>query len=97
MLHYEYLNNMSRNVIRGGTAAEIAASIERALQAGAFMGEERLPSIRALSASLKVSPVTVAAAYRRLRDRGLARGPGSGRPPPRRCRAPGRRSSTSGS
>jgi DNA-binding transcriptional MocR family regulator len=69
---------MSRYAIRGGTAAEIAASIERALQAGGFKREDRLPSIRSLSASLKVSPVTVAAAYRRLRDRGLARGQGRG-------------------
>jgi DNA-binding transcriptional MocR family regulator len=69
---------MSRNAIRGGTAADIAASIERALQAGAFREEGRLPSIRSLSASLKVSPVTVAAAYKRLHDRGLARGQGRG-------------------
>jgi DNA-binding transcriptional MocR family regulator len=78
MLQYKYFNNMSRYAIRGSTAAEIAASIERALQAGGFKGEDRLPSIRSLSASLKVSPVTVAAAYRRLRDRGLARGQGRG-------------------
>lgn len=69
---------MSRNVIRGATAADIAASIERVLQAGAFREEGRLPSIRSLSASLKVSPVTVAAAYKRLHDRGLARGQGRG-------------------
>lgn len=69
---------MSRNVIRGSTAVEIAASIERALLAGTFKEEGRLPSIRSLSASLKVSPVTVAAAYKRLHDRGLTRGQGRG-------------------
>jgi DNA-binding transcriptional MocR family regulator len=79
MLQYNINNNMSRNVVvRGSTADEIAASIERALQAGAFKEEGRLPSIRSLSASLKVSPVTVAAAYKRLHDRGLAHGQGRG-------------------
>jgi len=76
MLQYKYINNMSRNVIRGDTAASIAASIERALEAGALEGNDRLPSIRGLSATLKVSPVTVAAAYRLLRSRGLAAGRG---------------------
>jgi DNA-binding transcriptional MocR family regulator len=67
---------MFRNVVRGRTAAAIAASIERALHAGKLAGTGRLPAIRALANDLRVSPVTVAAAYRRLQARGLTMGQG---------------------
>jgi DNA-binding transcriptional MocR family regulator len=67
---------MSRNVIRGRSAATIAASIEHGLFARTLPDRHRLPAIRALAASLQVSPVTVAAAYRVLRSRGLAIGNG---------------------
>ena len=67
---------MSRNTIRGDSAATIAASIEAALQSGRLAGGHRLPAIRDLAKTLKVSPVTVASAYRLLRDRGLAKGSG---------------------
>ena len=62
--------------ISGRTAAAIAASIERAFHAGKLAGNTHLPAIRDLAKSLRVSPVTVAAAYRLLRSRGLARGDG---------------------
>ena len=67
---------MLRNIIRGDSAATIAAAIEAALQSGKLAGGHRLPAIRDLAKTLKVSPVTVASAYRLLRDRGLAKGSG---------------------
>lgn len=68
---------MSRNAVIGGrTAATIAASIEHALQSGKLSGDTRLPAIRDLARNLRVSPVTVAGAYRLLRSRGLAVGRG---------------------
>jgi DNA-binding transcriptional MocR family regulator len=65
---------MEQYDIRGSTAAEIADSIER--QARAADRDEQLPTIRELAAALRVSPVTVAAAYRLLHSRGLAVGHG---------------------
>ena len=65
---------MEHSSIHGTTAAEIASSIER--QARTLDADEQLPTIRELAASLHVSPVTVAAAYRLLHSRGLAVGHG---------------------
>ena len=76
MLQYKNIYNMLRNVIRGDTAATIAASIESALQSGKLANGDRLPAIRDLAKTLRVSPVTVASAYRLLRGRGLAAGSG---------------------
>ena len=70
------LKDMSLNIIRGDSAATIAAAIEAAIQSGKLAGGHRLPAIRDLAKTLKVSPVTVASAYRLLRDRGLAKGSG---------------------
>jgi len=67
---------MYRNVIRGRNAVSIADSIEAALQSGKLPAGGRLPAIRELAKTLRVSPVTVAAAYRLLRGRGLASGSG---------------------
>jgi DNA-binding transcriptional MocR family regulator len=67
---------MLRNVIRGTSAAAIAASIESALASGKLANGDRLPPIRDLARTLRVSPVTVASAYRLLRGRGLASGSG---------------------
>jgi DNA-binding transcriptional MocR family regulator len=78
------LQNKTRSVlehtitarISGATAVEIAASVEAALRAGAMRPGERLPTVRALATRLRVSPTTVAAAYRSLRQRGLVVGEG---------------------
>ena len=62
---------MHRYHLHGKTAAAIAASIEEAVRAGIYGADGHLPSIRQLATTLRVSPVTVAAAYRRLQQRGL--------------------------
>ncbi|MBV8772281.1 MAG: aminotransferase class I/II-fold pyridoxal phosphate-dependent enzyme [Deltaproteobacteria bacterium] len=67
---------MNQYPIRGSDASEIAATTERALAAGALNPGQQLPTVRALAAHLKVSPATVAAAYRTLRLRGIIRGSG---------------------
>lgn len=62
--------------ITGRTAVAIAASLERQLHAGRFHPGQPLPTVRGLAEGLRVSPATVAAAYRLLRARGLIAGQG---------------------
>jgi DNA-binding transcriptional MocR family regulator len=57
----------------GSGAATIAVRIETLIAAGQLRPGERLPAVRSLAAELGVSPGTVAAGYRSLRDRGLVR------------------------
>jgi DNA-binding transcriptional MocR family regulator len=57
--------------LTGDTASEIAASVERGVASGALAPGDPLPSVRALAASLDVSPTTVAAALSELRRRGV--------------------------
>jgi DNA-binding transcriptional MocR family regulator len=62
--------------VRGGSAAEIARSVETAIREGRLAPGARLPAVRALAGELGVSPTTVSAAYRALRARGLLAGAG---------------------
>ncbi len=57
--------------IEGRRASEITVSIEAGVRDGVLRPGEQLPPVRRLAADLGVSPVTVAAAYRALRLRGL--------------------------
>ena len=57
--------------VRGDTSVNIAASIESAVAAGKLGAAELLPPVRTLAAHLRVSPATVAAAYRLLSERGM--------------------------
>lgn len=60
----------------GRTARDLARSIEEAVHGGTLQPGEPLPPIRQMAASSGISPVTVAAAYRRLRSRGIVIGQG---------------------
>jgi len=57
--------------IEGRRAAEIAASVERAVGSGDLEPGQLLPPMRELAERLGVNPNTVAAAYRTLRERGV--------------------------
>lgn len=57
--------------ITGSTAQGIADCVEDRVRNGGIAAGSVLPPVRALAAELGVSPGTVAAAYRVLRDRGL--------------------------
>ncbi|MYU23045.1 aminotransferase class I/II-fold pyridoxal phosphate-dependent enzyme [Streptomyces sp. SID8352] len=57
--------------ITGRGAAEISASVERAVGAGRLEPGQALPPMRELAERLGVNPNTVAAAYRTLRERGV--------------------------
>jgi DNA-binding transcriptional MocR family regulator len=57
--------------LSGDTSVNISASVETAVASGKLAAGELLPTVRSLAAHLRVSPATVAAAYRLLRERGL--------------------------
>ncbi|MCQ4214725.1 aminotransferase class I/II-fold pyridoxal phosphate-dependent enzyme, partial [Streptomyces longispororuber] len=57
--------------ISGRRAAEISASVERAVADGGLEPGQLLPPMRELAQRLGVNPNTVAAAYRTLRERGV--------------------------
>jgi DNA-binding transcriptional MocR family regulator len=60
----------------GRRAADLAAAVEGAVRDGRVQPGERLPTVRRVASELRVSPATVAAAYRELGRRGLAVGAG---------------------
>lgn len=62
--------------IAGDTASTIAHSIERGIRDGHLTSGSAIPAVRALAAELRVSPSTVAAAYRALTHRGLVQSDG---------------------
>jgi DNA-binding transcriptional MocR family regulator len=60
-----------RYQIAGKTAAAISASVEQGVRRGAMAPGDTLPPVRELAARLDISPATVAAAYKELRQRGI--------------------------
>ncbi len=63
--------HLIQTIERGTGAAVIAARIETAIADGRLTPAARLPTVRELASELEVSPATVAAAYRTLKQRGL--------------------------
>ncbi len=62
---------MTQYRITGGSAAELVASIEMGVAAGALLPGQRLPSVRRLAGEVGLSPATVAAGLAELRRRGV--------------------------
>jgi DNA-binding transcriptional MocR family regulator len=60
-----------RSGIGGATALEIASSVEAAIREGRLRPGDDLPTVRSLAQDLRLSPTTVAAAFKELRARGL--------------------------
>jgi DNA-binding transcriptional MocR family regulator len=57
--------------VRGRRASDISVSIEEAIREGRLASGAQLPTVRSLADRLQVSPSTVSAAYRYLRQRGV--------------------------
>jgi len=55
-------------------AQQLVDELRRRVQAGSLGPGERLPPVRGLASSLRVTPETVAGAYKRLVDEGYLRG-----------------------
>lgn len=70
---YQYIIDYvtSQYSIQGATAKGITASVERGVAEGELVPGDALPPVRRLAEELGVSPGTVAAAYKELRQRGV--------------------------
>ena len=62
---------LEQNYIHGDSAVKIAKSVESAIARGRLSAGDSLPPVRNVATQLRVSPATVAAAYRALQQRGL--------------------------
>lgn len=62
--------------MRGSTAEELLDHVETSIRTGVLRPGDRLPPVREVAATLGTAHVTVASAYRRLRERGLVTGAG---------------------
>ena len=62
--------------MRSWSANDLAADIERRVTERDLLPGNRLPPVRTLAAELEIAPNTVAVAYRRLGERGIAVGQG---------------------
>jgi DNA-binding transcriptional MocR family regulator len=76
LLQYKTVNVPVQYRIEGCSASGIADSIEAGVRSAALTPGERMPTVRGLARRLHVSPTTVAAAYQRLRRRGVLAGEG---------------------
>ena len=74
MLQYNLDIMTTQYIPTGRSASEIAADVETAVRDGRLRPGAALPPVRTLAAALEISPATVAAAYRDLRLKGIARG-----------------------
>src|SRR5436305_12590045 len=70
------MNIVAQYGIRGDGARGIVTSVETAIRQGRLAAGTPLPTVRDLAHALRVSPTTVAAAYRTLRVRGIAHAQG---------------------
>src|SRR5258707_14113042 len=78
-LHYVTVHNLFMLIQyrpSGRNANGFAREVEGAVREGRIAAGVTLPAVRGLAATLGLSPVTVAAAYRELREKGIARGNG---------------------
>jgi DNA-binding transcriptional MocR family regulator len=62
---------LEQSIPAGAGAATISSAIEAEIAHGLLVPDTKLPTVRELAASLDVSPATVAAAYRTLKQRGF--------------------------
>src|SRR5438874_3846652 len=70
------MNIVAQYGSRGDGARGIVTSVETAIRQGRLAAGTPLPTVRDLAHALRVSPTTVAAAYRTLRVRGLVHAQG---------------------
>ncbi len=61
---------MNTLLASGATAVEVAESIEQSIRTGKIVTGERLPAVRQLAEQLGISPNTIAAAFKLLREAG---------------------------